>query len=153
MAENQVADNQNLHCGQQKIHFVFEERFLGRDLAALRQQFPQAADLFAEDALERLFRGIFQSQVQTAVYLRNLSTAERKAAGVRPVIYGEDDYLSQLFGTGWSLLITGWPRGRDFAVSHLQAVTDDAQLPYEAQAALISCQTGAEAGWNFMAAS
>lgn len=100
MAENQVADNQNLHCGQQKIHFVFEERFLGRDLAALRQQFPQAADLFAEDALERLFRGIFQSQVQTAVYLRNLSTAERKAAGVRPVIYGEDDYLSQLFGTG-----------------------------------------------------
>lgn len=150
MAENQVADNQNLHCGQQKIHFVFEERFLGRDLAALRQQFPQAADLFAEDALERLFRGIFQSQVQTAVYLRNLSTAERKAAGVRPVIYGEDDYLSQLFGTGWSLLITGWPRGRDFAVSHLQAVTDDAQLPYEAQAALISCQTGAEAGWNFM---
>ena len=150
MSEQNIANNQDMTYTQKRIFFSCKSEQLNTDVNQLRKEFPHSADLAAPDAVERLMRGIFGAEVQTAVYIRNLSTDAKKVAGIRPVIYGDGDYLLQQLGAGHSILVKGYPRGREFVVQHLQSTVDTDLLPYEAHATIVPCGSSDDVRWNFI---
>ena len=79
MSEQNIANNQDMTYTQKRIFFSCKSEQLNADVNQLRKEFPNSADLAAPDAVERLMRGVFGAEVQTAVYIRNLSTDAKKS--------------------------------------------------------------------------
>lgn len=150
MASQDISMNNKVEYTHKKIHFIWDDGRLAKDVEILHEEFPTSEDLASADAVARLMAGTFDKNIQTSIYLRNLSTPEHKSAGMRPVLYGSGDYITQQLDDAHSLLIIGFPRGRDFVVQHLRSVPNDTQLAYEAQATIISCESAEEVGWNFI---